>query len=119
MPRMNGIDAASAIKGTGTNFTSEIRVSQDGGRVYAANRLHDTIAVFGVSNDATLEPIEETSTEGDFPRSFTIDPTGSYLFSCNQRSDAITAFRVNGDGKLKFTGDYIPVGSPAVIVFLT
>jgi 6-phosphogluconolactonase (cycloisomerase 2 family) len=36
----------------------------------------------------------------------------------NQRSDNITGFRINKrSGELTFTGDYIPVGSPAVLVF--
>jgi 6-phosphogluconolactonase len=105
---------------TGTNFTSEIRVSQDGKWIYGANRLHDTIAVFAVNRDGSLEPAGETSTEGDYPRSFTIDPTSSYAFSCNQRSDSVTAFRLSADGgRLDFIGEYTPLGSPASIVFLT
>ncbi|HEY1947772.1 MAG TPA: lactonase family protein [Bryobacteraceae bacterium] len=104
----------------GTNFTSEIRVSHDGGFVYAANRLHDTIAIFEVDQEGRLELAGEEWTRGDYPRSFTIDPTGNFLFSCNQRSDAITSYDVDGRGrKLRFTGRYTPVGSPAVIVFLT
>ncbi len=105
----------------GTNFTSEVRVSQDGEFVYAANRLHDSIGVFQV-DDTTgeLTRVGEAWTRGDYPRSFTIDPTGNFLVSCNQRSDALTTYRVQGDGKkLKFTGQYTPVGSPAIIVFLT
>jgi 6-phosphogluconolactonase len=104
----------------GTNFTSEIRVSHDGGLVYAANRLHDTIAIFEVDQEGRLEWAGEEWTRGDYPRSFTIDPTGNFLFSCNQRSDAITSHDVDGRGrKLRFTGRYTPVGSPAVIIFLT
>ncbi len=105
----------------GTNFTSEVRVSQDGRFVYGANRLHDSIGIFRV-DDATgeLTHVGEAWTRGDYPRSFTIDPTGSFLVSCNQRSDALTTYRVEGDGrKLAFTGEYTPVGSPAIIVFLT
>jgi len=105
----------------GTDFTSEVRVSADGRFVYAANRLHDTIAAFSVDKKTgRLTRAGEASTLGDYPRSFTIDPTGRFLFSCNQRSDAITAFRVRADGgDLEFTGQYTPVGSPAIIVFLT
>jgi 6-phosphogluconolactonase (cycloisomerase 2 family) len=108
----------------GTNFTSEVRVSQDGKLVYAANRLHDTIAVFSVFGSGALSLVGDISTLGDYPRSFTIDPTGGFLFSCNQRSDDITTFRAHGgeddEGQtLRFTGQYTGVGSPAVIVFLT
>lgn len=105
----------------GTNFTSEVRVSADGNFVYAANRLHDTIAAFSVDKrTGRLTPAGEASTLGDYPRSFTIDPTGNFLFSCNQRSDAITTFDLRGNGsKIDFTGQYTPVGNPAIIVFLT
>ena len=76
----------------GTNFTSEIAVSPDARFVYVANRLHDSIAWFAIGGDGTLTWGGEEWTRGDYPRSFTIDPTGRFLFSCNQRSDAIVVF---------------------------
>ena len=105
---------------TGTSFTSEVMVSPDGRFVYAANRLHNTIAAFSVGAGGILTYSGEVSTEGDYPRSFNIDPTGSFLYLCNQRSDAITTFSVNRQtGRLTFTGRYTPVGTPAAIIFLT
>ncbi len=104
----------------GTNFTSEVVVSPDGTFVYAANRLHDSIAHFSIGEAGALTFAGEEWTRGDYPRSFNIDPTGNFLYSCNQRSDAITTFRINRrTGSLSFTGQYTPVGTPAVIVFLT
>ena len=104
----------------GTNFTSEIVVSPDARFVYVANRLHDSIAWLSIGGDGTLTWAGEEWTRGDYPRSFTIDPTGRFLFSCNQRSDAIACFRVDArSGRLTFTGQYTPVGSPAHLVFLT
>ena len=102
----------------GTNFTSEIVVSPDARFVYVANRLHDSIAWLSIGDDGTLTWAGEEWTRGDYPRSFTIDPTGRFLFSCNQRSDAIACFRVDArSGRLTFTGQYTPVGSPAHLVF--
>jgi 6-phosphogluconolactonase (cycloisomerase 2 family) len=103
----------------GTDFTSEVVVSPDGRFVYAANRLHDSIAWFSIAPAGTLTLAGEEWTRGDYPRSFTIDPSGQYLFSCNQRSDAIACFRVTRDtGALTFTGEYTPVGTPAQVLFL-
>ena len=103
----------------GTNFTSEVLVSSDGKFVYAANRLHDTIAVFSIGPEGALTWVSEVWTWGDYPRSFNIDPTGNFLYVCNQRSDAITTFRVDREsGNLNFTGHYTPVGTPAIIIFL-
>lgn len=103
----------------GTNFTSEVRISPDGRFLYAANRLHDSIAFFSISSSGTLKFVGETWTRGDYPRSFAIDPTGRFLYSCNQRSDAVTTFRINRtSGELTFTGQYTPVGTPSIFVFL-
>ncbi len=104
----------------GTNFTSEVLVSSDGQFLYAANRLHDTIAIFAVAADGRLTARGEISSLGDYPASFNIDPSGSFLYACNLRSDCITCFRIDKDaGTLKFTGTYTGVGSPGSIVFLS
>jgi 6-phosphogluconolactonase len=103
----------------GTNFTSEVIVSHDGRFIYAANRLHDTIAIFDIERSGTPRLIGEEWTRADYPRNCNIDPTGNFLFVCNHRGDSITTFRiVRGGRRLRFTGQYTPVGSPAVIVFL-
>jgi 6-phosphogluconolactonase len=104
----------------GTNFTSEIVLSPDARFVYIANRLHDSIAWFSIGAEGTLTWGGEEWARGDYPRSFTIDPTGGFLFSCNQRSDAITSFRIDRkSGALTFTGQYTAVGSSAQIIFLS
>lgn len=105
---------------TGTNFTSEVVISPNAKFLYAANRLHDSIAFFSIAADGSLALAGEEWTRGDYPRSFTIDPSGNFLYSCNQRSDAIATFRVDREtGKLTFTGEYTPVGTPAIVLFLT
>jgi 6-phosphogluconolactonase len=104
---------------TGSNFCSEILVSDDGRFLYAGNRLHDSIAIFSISNTGALTYLGEEWTQGNYPRSFSIDPTGRFLYACNQRSDNLAQFRVNRDtGTLVFTGRYIPVGNPSHIQFL-
>ena len=104
---------------TGTNFTSEIRVSDDGDFVYGANRLNDTITVFKVGHDGRLTQVSYESTLGDYPRIFTIDPTGRFMAVGNQFADNVTTFSVNpGNGSLKFTGNYTPLGSPSGMVYL-
>jgi 6-phosphogluconolactonase len=104
----------------GTSFTSEILISPDGRFLYAANRLHDTIAVFSIGADGRLSYRGETETHCDYPRHLNIDPSGMFLYSCNQRSDDITSFRISRQsGLLSFTGQYTAIGSPACIVFLS
>lgn len=103
----------------GSNFCSAIMVSADGRFVYAGNRLHDSIGIFSVGKTGELTFVRDEPTRGNYPRSFNFDPSGQFLYSCNQRGDNITVFRVDRKtGTLGFTGHYAAVGNPSVIVFL-
>jgi len=103
----------------GSNFCSEILVSDDGKFVYAGNRLHDSIGIFSVGPQGELAYVGEEWTRGNYPRSFTFDPTGQWLYCCNQRADNVAVFRVDRKtGGLTFTGHYAPVGNPSHIVFV-
>jgi len=102
----------------GSNFCSEILVSNDGKFVYAGNRLYDTIAIYEVGEEGELLYRGEVWTRGNYPRSFHFDPTGNFLYCCNQRADNLAVFRVNRQtGGLSFTGHFQPVGNPSHIVF--
>jgi 6-phosphogluconolactonase (cycloisomerase 2 family) len=95
-------------------------VSANGRFLYAANRLHDSIAVFAIGPDGALKRVGEASTMGDYPGQCRIDPTGQFLYACNRRSDCITSFNIHPEtGMLTFTGQYTAVGSPACITFMT
>ena len=103
----------------GSNFCSGILVCSDGRFVYAGNRLHDSIGIFSVSKTGELTFVGEEWTRGNYPRSFNFDPTGQFLYSCNQRGDNIAVFRADRKtGGLVFTGHYTPVGNPSIIVFV-
>jgi len=103
----------------GSNFCSEILVSADGRFVYVGNRLHDSIGIFSVGRDGTLTHVGDEWTRGNYPRSFSFDPMGGFLYCGNQRADHVTVFRVDRKtGGLAFTGQYVPVGNPSHIVFL-
>ncbi len=102
----------------GSNFCSEILVSADGRFVYAGNRLHDSIGILSIGPNGALTFVGEEWTRGNYPRSFNFDPTGQWLYCCNQRGDNIAIFKVNRKtGSLSFTGKYTPVGNPSIIVF--
>ena len=104
----------------GTNFPSEVVTSPDGRFLYAANRLHDTIAICAIDSIGRLKRVGEVSTMGDYPRHCTFDESGSFFYVCNQRSDSITCFKVQRQtGLLSFTGLYTAVGSPSMVTFLS
>ncbi len=103
----------------GTNFCSEILGSSDGRFLYVGNRLHDGVAIFAIGPTGTLTRVAEDWTRGDYPRSFSFDPSGRFFYCLNQRADNVTIFQVDHDtGRLRFTGHYAAVGNPSSIVFL-
>lgn len=101
----------------GSNTASELLISKDGKRLYFGNRTEDSIATFSADGDH-VKRIANVPTEGDTPRSLALDPSGEFLYSLNQKADNVTAFRIGADGVPKFTGKYLPLGSPAAMVFL-
>lgn len=103
----------------GSNFASEILVSADGRFLYAGNRLHDSISVFTVGTDGELAFAQDVWTRGNYPRSFSFDPSGSFLYCCNQRDDNVAVFRADREtGGLHFTGQFVPVGNPSSITLV-
>ena len=103
----------------GSNTASELLISQDGRYLYSGNRSHDSIAIFSTGPTGDITRLTNVPTEGDRPRSLVLDPTGTYLFSLNQGADSVTSFRVDPKtGRPRFTGHYLPLGSPATMVFL-
>src|SRR6185503_9552506 len=102
----------------GSNTTSELLIDKAGKHLYGANRNHDSIATMAVGADGSVKLVANTHTEGTIPRSLTIDPTGKFLYSLNQSASNVTTFRLGADGVPKFTGKFLALGSPAVMVFL-
>jgi 6-phosphogluconolactonase (cycloisomerase 2 family) len=95
-------------------------MSTDGKFVYGANRLHDTIVVFAINPDGWLIRVGEVACEGDYVRHFDFEPNGNFCYVLNQRSDHIAIFQLDKmTGMLRFTNQFVPVGNPSKIVFLT
>jgi 6-phosphogluconolactonase len=100
---------------------SAIHLSPDGNFVYAANRGHDSIAVFSVDNfSGKLTLVDHTPSEGSAPRDFTIAPGGNYLITANQGSSNIVPFSINkSTGKLTRISDIVAIPNPVCIKFLS
>ena len=102
------------------NQGSAIHLSSDGRFVYAANRGHNSIAVFKV-DEATgeLTLIERVATEGDWPRDFMLDPSERYLIASNQNSSNLVLFARHQDtGKLTLLQSDVVVPDPVCVKFL-
>lgn len=105
---------------TENNQGSAIHISSDGRFVYAGNRGHNSIAVFQVNQETgELDFVQHVSTEGDWPRDFSIDPTGKFIVASNQESHNLVLFaRDQETGKLTLLESDVTVPYPVCIKFL-
>ena len=77
------------------NGTAAIRLSKDGKYLYASNRGHDSIAVYRILADGSLELLEIVPTHGQNPRDFDLSPDQEFLIAVHQDSDNATVFKRN------------------------
>lgn len=103
----------------GESFCADIHLSSDGKFLYGSNRGENTIVVMSVDAETgKLETVGRTSVEGDWPRNFSIDPSGDFLLVANQRSNNITVFnRDKVNGTLVFSHE-LKFPSPVCLEFL-
>ncbi|MDA1773914.1 lactonase family protein [Bacillus cereus] len=99
---------------------SAIHISSDGRFVYAGNRGHNSIAVYSVDqNSGQLTFVEHTSTEGNWPRDFVLDPTEKFLVATNEKSHNLVLFsRDESTGKLTLLQSDVAVPEPVCVKFL-
>ena len=76
------------------NTGAEIKMTRDGKHLYASNRGHDSLALFEVNDDGTLEAKGHFPTEAT-PRFFDLDPTGRFLYSAGQASGRLASYRID------------------------
>jgi 6-phosphogluconolactonase len=105
---------------TGPDASAEIQIDRKGRCLYVSNRGHNSITVFSIDpKRGTLEKRQITSTLGEWPRNFVLDPTGRYLIVADQNSDRLMFFAVDPrSGRLSPTGRSQEVGSPVCILLV-
>jgi 6-phosphogluconolactonase len=118
---LSRLDTRSTVPAgwTGTNYPADIHVAASGRAVYVSNRGHNSIAVFSVAASTGALALEQVvSTEGEWPRNFSLDPTGRWLLVANQRSDSVVVFgRDPENGRLTPTRQPIALPSPVCLRF--
>lgn len=91
--------------------TAEILVHPSGSFLYGSNRrfedhpLADSIVAYSIDENGLLRLIGYTTHGISFPRGFSIDPSGRWLYAMDQKSDAIVQFYIDPN-----SGALLPTG---------
>ncbi|HSL55598.1 MAG TPA: lactonase family protein [Pyrinomonadaceae bacterium] len=116
------IETVSTLPGdfAGVSYCADVHVSPSGRFLYGSNRGHNSIVVFEINpRTGKLTPVEHVSTEGNWPRNFTIDPAGKFLLVANQRSDNVVVFNIDKNtGRLTPTVNNEQIPAPVCLKFL-
>jgi 6-phosphogluconolactonase len=118
---LSPVDTRSTVpaRWTTRNYPGDIHVAPSGRTVYVSNRGHNSIAVFSIAKSTGALALEQViSTGGDWPRNFSLDPTGRWLLVANQRSGSIVLLARNPEsGLLTPTRERIALARPACVRF--
>ena len=104
----------------GANTAGELHIHRTGKWLYASNVGHNSVVLFNTDFEkGTLTFVEEQGTGGRNPVHFGIEPSSKHLAISNMDSDTVLASRIDeGNGRLKPSGIFATVPSPAGIRFL-
>lgn len=104
---------------TGTSYAAAIKIHPNGNYLYASNRGHNSIAVYEITTEGSLDFIEHETTGINFPRDFGISPDGKYMIIANQKGTSVISLEIDeSTGKLTNTGKFIAIQKPLAIKFL-
>ena len=86
---------------TGENSNAQIHMSPDGNYLYAANRGHNSIAMYSVKDSTgELTPLGQQQSLGT-PRAFGIDPTGKFMLVGGLDNGDLATYTIESSGTLR------------------
>lgn len=92
--------------------TAHIELHPNGQWIYASNRGHESLVGFAIAADGSLRPFGHYPVPAS-PRSFNIDPSGTYLYCAGEAANTLRAFRIDSaSGALYPLADYEVGQSP-------
>ena len=104
---------------TEKSYCADVHLSKDGKFLYGSNRGHNSIVTYKVGKDGKISVAGYTLCGGEWPRNFTLDPTGKYLLVGNQNSGNISLFTIDKKTGLPIapSKDY-KIKGPACLKFI-
>src|SRR6266542_1353770 len=104
----------------GPNAAIELQIHHTGKWLYVSNTGHDSVVLFNVDGEkGTLSYVEEHGTGGRHARQFGLQPNSKHMAISLPDSNQALASRIDeGNGRLKPSGIFAEMPSPAAVRFL-
>ncbi len=108
------VDGKEFFYGNKTAAITAVETASGKTVVYATNRGQNTVVAFDATaivkgakgSDVEFPLLQRVSSNGKFPRFFTLDPTGKFLIVSNKKSGSIYVYAIDQEtGLLKLTSD--------------
>lgn len=100
----------------GLNTAAAIKCSNDGKKLYISNRGHDSVAVFEIRENGSLEETTFYQTLGKNPRDILIKESGNMILCANQDGGGITAILFDPKGNALKAHSYLRCDNPVNLV---
>ncbi len=98
--------------------SSALNISEDFKYIIASNAGDNSVCLFKILEDGTLEKLFCLPISGDYPKDAALFPDDKHLVSCNHESDTLTFFSVDTEKKtLVMNGPEMKVEKPNCIIF--
>ncbi len=98
------------------SYCADLHLSRSGKKIYGSNRGHNSIVAFRVGKDGKLSEPSHSDCGGNWPRNFTVSPSGKFFLVANQRSNEISV--VSGSSIYAEPVSSLPLNAPACVRFL-
>ncbi len=104
---------------TGTSYCADLKITPNGKFLYGTNRGHDSLAMYRIEGDGSLELLGIEPSLGKGPQNLLITPDGNWLICANMPGNNLVVFRIDQKtGKLSAHGDPVEVKMPSCIRLL-
>lgn len=119
-PSFEKIQTISTMNNYHTSSTaaSALNLSEDFKYVISSNAGDNSVVLFKINADGTLEKMFCLPVSGEYPKDATLFPDNKHLVSCNHESNTLTFFSIDADKNVMvMNGPEIKVDKPNCIIF--
>lgn len=115
--KIQTISTMNSYHSSGT-AASALNISDDFKYITSSNAGDNSVIVYKILSDGTLEKLFCLPISGEYPKDATLFPDNKHLVSCNHESNSLTFFNVDVENKtLIMNGPEIKVDKPNCIIF--